>query len=165
MKDQTDLMRSNLMSVASIVGLAMAAIFATAMFLVKPPDIEPGYFYFSLFVILGSLAFVGGISFLSIIKDPSSNLGDNFAFWISMVYFLCQLTFGPLILKLYDRRYYDDYGRAEWSQRDWTTFLTIHFVVLAVFVIIYLKHQMTVRKEEREIEEKLERERQRTSTV
>ena len=120
----------NQKSIVVIVGLAMAAIFAIAMFLVKPPEMSPGYFYFSLFAILCSLAFFG-VCWMRTISQ--SLLGLDAA--VSFGYFLCQLIVFPMFLSTLDG-YNPDIPEV-WENRSWSVFLTIHFVVLAIFVIAY----------------------------
>lgn len=131
----------NQKSIVVIVGLAMAAIFAIAMFLVKPPERSPGYFYFSLFAILCSLAFFG-VCWMRTISQSLLGLGAA----VSFGYFLCQLIVFPIFLSTLGGGY-NPYIPEVWKNRSWSVFLTIHFVVLAIFVIAYFLIDIFNRKE------------------
>ena len=121
----------NQKSVMGIVGLAGAAIFTIAMVLVEPPKCSPGYFYFSLFAILGSLL-TFGVCWARTISKSLFGL----AAIVSFAYFLCQVIVFPFFLYAVFGKY-DSYSET-WENRSWSVFLTIHFVILAVFVIAYI---------------------------
>jgi len=116
-------LNANQIRVIGIVGLAMAAIFMIAMFIIKPKLIEHddhSQFYVSVFIILGSLAFFGWRWFRSV--------GESI--WpmrLSFGYFCTQLVLCPILWIGAPRP---------------SIFLTIHFFVIAVFLIIYLLMRM-----------------------